>query len=103
MCILDDPQYRSSRCQAGELVDQNGEGTITALLRRQHRRSVARLSIDTEQCSKEWRRLSDVITASGEKRLQPFKATIRIVFRSKACRKVELLDNWVKSGIRVVG
>ena len=85
------------------MVDQNGQGAVAALLRRSRRRAVTRLPINAEQRSEEWRRLSDVIAASGKKRLQSIQTAIGVVFRRESRCKSELLDNRVKGGLRIVG
>ena len=91
--VLDHPQHRPSRGEAGELVDQGGQRAVAALLRRQRQRAVARLAVDTQKCRDQGRRprsISSLALASSASSLSSRRSV-----SSSAAKPAAKLSCWI--------
>ena len=80
----------------GQLVDEDGERAVAALLRRQRERAVARLSVETHERRHQRGGLADIAAGLGEQRLQPIQAAVRRVVFGEAGGMGEVLDHRVE-------
>lgn len=103
MRVLDHPQDGLPAGQASDLLDEDGQGAVAALLRRERERAVARLAVQIQEGGDDRRGGAHVVHGLGEQHLQPVQAPLRPVLGSEAGRVSQLLDHRIERRIAVIG
>jgi hypothetical protein len=101
--VLVERQHGPARGQARQLVEQDLEGALLALLRAEIQRRVAARGRDAEQVGEHRRAPRDVVRRQGEQGLEPVEPGPRRVVAPQPGRPLQLAGHHVERGVGVLG
>ena len=103
MRVLDHPKHRLIAGKPCQLVDEDGECAVAALLGWQGERAVTRFSLEPNERRHQRGNLADIAAGLGQQRLQQVQAALRRVVLGKADGLSDLLDRGVERAVDMIG